>query len=60
MVKHVSCDLNESEVDYTEVEYFNLLLKELELFSKVNNIDIDINIFDKVNNNTKLVVDIEN
>lgn len=59
MVKHVLADLNESEADYTEVEYFNLLLKELELFSKVNNIDIDINIFDKTNNNTKLVVEIE-
>lgn len=59
MVKNALCDFSESEVDYTEVEYFNVLLKELELFSKVNNIDLDIKIYDKTNNNTKLVVDME-
>lgn len=52
-------DIDKIDSDYGELKYFNKVLKELELFSKVNNLDLDIKIFDKTNNNTKFVVEIE-
>lgn len=52
-------DIDKMDCDYGELKYFNKILKELELFSKVNNLDLDIKIFDKTNNNTKFVVEIE-
>lgn len=49
----------EEKTNYHELVYFNSILKELEVFSIANDIDLDIKIFDKTNNNTKLVVELE-
>ena len=58
-IKDVLFDLkNTEDCDYGTLDYFNILIKELELFAKVNNIDLDINITDYTNHNTKLVIDI--
>lgn len=49
-----------ADVDYNNLAEFDVLVKELELFSKINDLDLHINITDKTNHNTRLVVDIEN
>ena len=49
-----------ADVDYANLDELNVLIKELELFSKINDLDLHINITDKANRNTKLVMDIEN
>lgn len=42
--------------DYT-LDYFNILLKELDNFAEINDLDIHITITDEANHNTRLVID---
>ena len=49
-----------ADVDYANLDELNVLIKELELFSKINDLDLHINITDEANRNTRLVFNIEN
>jgi len=55
-IKDVEEFFKNLDIDYN-LDYFNILLKELDCFAKINDLDLHINITDKVNHNTKLVID---
>lgn len=46
--------------DFTSLEWLDVLVHELEIFSLETDIDLHINIIDKTNHNTRLVIDVEN
>lgn len=50
--------LSSLELEFYTLDYFNILIKELEMFAKINDLDVHINITDETNHNTRLVIDI--
>lgn len=48
------------DCDFKSLDWFDVLVHELELFSIETDMDLHINVVDKENHNTRLVIDIEN